>query len=53
VRLTILEARASRSKPDRGIIRALVEVLNQDSEVVTSWKGMNIVLRRDAGSPAR
>jgi acyl dehydratase len=51
VRLTILEARPSRSKPDRGIIRALVEVLNQNGEVVTSWKGMNIVLRRNAPSP--
>jgi acyl dehydratase len=51
VRVTILEARLSQSKPDRGIVRALVEVLNQTGEVVTSWKGLNIVLCRNAGLP--
>lgn len=46
VRLTILEVRRSESKPDRGVIRGLVEVLNQRGEVVTSWKGTAIVLCR-------
>jgi acyl dehydratase len=46
VRVTILEARRSRSKPDRGVVRGLVEVMNQSGEVVTSWKGVNIVLCR-------
>jgi acyl dehydratase len=49
VRLTIIEARRSQSKPDRGIVRVLVEVLNQAGEVVTSWKGMNIVRCRNTG----
>ncbi len=38
VRVEIREARRSESKPDRGIVRAFVEVLNQDREVVmTRW----------------
>jgi acyl dehydratase len=49
VRLTVMEARLSRSKSDRGVVRVLVEVLNQNGEVVTSWKGLNIVLCRNAG----
>ena len=47
VRLTILEARRSQSKPDRGIVRGLVEVLNHSGEVVATWKGVNIVLCRN------
>jgi acyl dehydratase len=50
VRLTIMEVRRSQSKPDRGIVRALVEVLNHDGEVVTTWKGVNIVLCRNKGA---
>jgi acyl dehydratase len=46
VRVTILETRRSKSKPDRGIVRSLVEVLNQDMAVVMSFKGMNILLCR-------
>jgi acyl dehydratase len=46
VRLTILEARPSASKADRGVVKSLVEVLNQSGEVVASWKGINIVLRK-------
>ena len=40
---TIQEARRSRSKPDRGLIRTLLEVLNQDGEVVMSMRPMNFV----------
>ncbi|MGD0237562.1 MAG: MaoC family dehydratase [Syntrophorhabdales bacterium] len=47
VRLTILEARRSQSKPDRGIVRGLIEVLNYSGEVVATWKGVNIVLCRN------
>ncbi|OPY67188.1 MAG: Bifunctional protein PaaZ [Syntrophorhabdaceae bacterium PtaU1.Bin034] len=49
VRMTILEARRSQSKPDRGVVTGLVEVLNQTGETVTSWKGINIVRCRDVG----
>ena len=47
VRVTIAGARRSESKPDRGIIRSFVEVLNQEHDVVTSWKGMAVLRCRD------
>ena len=34
VRVTILDARLSRSRPERGIVRSQIETLNQDEEVV-------------------
>ncbi len=46
IRVTVIEATRSRSKPDRGIVRTLVEVLNQDAEVVMSLKPMNIIACR-------
>jgi acyl dehydratase len=50
IRVTVLEARRSESKPDRGIIRSFVEVLNQNREVVMSVKMVNFV--RSRGSVA-
>ena len=47
VRVTVLESRRSESKPDRGIVRSLVEVLNQDMAVVMSFKGVTMVLCRN------
>jgi acyl dehydratase len=49
MRVTVVEARRSKSKPDRGIVRSLVEVLNQNGEVVISQRPMNLMLCRDAG----
>jgi acyl dehydratase len=46
VRVSVLEATRSRSKPDRGVVRTLIEVLNQDREVVMSLKPMNIIACR-------
>jgi acyl dehydratase len=34
VRVTILDARPSRSRPERGIVRSHIETLNQDGEIV-------------------
>ena len=48
MRVTILEARRSQSKPDRGIVRSSMEVLNQNREVVMSRVGINIVRCRNA-----
>lgn len=45
-RAIVLEARPSRSKPDRGILRFRVEVENQDGEMVMSMEGAGIVGRR-------
>jgi acyl dehydratase len=47
IRVLILEANRSRSKPDRGMVRSQIEVLNQDREVVMSLKAMNILRCRD------
>lgn len=53
VRVAVLEAIPSRSKPDRGLIRTSVAALNQRDEVVMSFKGMNLMLRRPgAAGPA-
>jgi acyl dehydratase len=46
VRVRVLEATRSRSKPDRGIVRTLIEVLNQHEEIVMSMKPMNIIACR-------
>ena len=48
LRATVLEARPSRSKPDQGVVRSLVEVLNQSGEVVMSLKPISIILCRPA-----
>ncbi len=43
VRVTVLEAKLSRSKPGQGTTRSYVEVLNQNGEVVMTWKGIGLV----------
>lgn len=43
VRISILETKRSRSKPDRGLVRSAVELLNQNRECVMSLKAMNIL----------
>jgi acyl dehydratase len=50
LRVSILEARPSRSRPDRGIIRTLIEAVNQNDELVLSMIGMSILRRRQPGS---
>ena len=46
IRVTVLEANVSRSKPDRGVVRTLIEVLNQNGELVMSCKAINLLRRR-------
>ncbi len=53
VRVTVLDAGISRSKPDRGLIRSFIEALNQNDEVVMSLKAMNLLRRRDANTSQR
>jgi acyl dehydratase len=50
VRVTVLEARRSRSKPDRGLVRTRIEALNQDDAVVMSMIAMNLFLCRVPGA---
>jgi len=48
LRITVLESRRSRSKPDRGILRSYIEALNQHSEVVMTMKALNLLRCREA-----
>jgi len=45
-RSEIVECRPSQSKPDRGVLRARHELVNQYGEVVMSMVGMGMYLRR-------
>ena len=46
VRVTVTEARRSRSKPDRGIVRSTVEAVNQDGVTVLRFTATNFVRTR-------
>jgi len=43
IRVTIVEARRSQSKPDRGLVRTRVEAFNQRGELVQSFVAMNLL----------
>jgi acyl dehydratase len=51
LRYTVLETIPSRSKPDRGVVRSLCEVLNQHGEVVMTMKGLGMFFTRNAARP--
>jgi len=46
LRYTVVETVPSRSKPDRGIVRSLCEMRNQDGDVVLTMKGLGMFMRR-------
>jgi acyl dehydratase len=46
LRATIAEARRSRSKPDRGLVRTKAELINGSDEVVLTLTAMNILRAR-------
>ncbi len=46
VRVTVEDARASASKPDRGVVRSLIEVVNQRGEPVMTSRAVNMIARR-------
>jgi acyl dehydratase len=48
LRTTVQEARRSRSKPDRGLVRTRVELVNQSGAVVLTLSAMNLVRTRPA-----
>jgi acyl dehydratase len=49
VQATVLEARRSQSKPDRGIIKTVIEAVNQDGRTVMRAIGTNFLhVRPDA-----
>jgi acyl dehydratase len=43
---TVLEARPSRSKPDRGVVVTQTEMVNQRGEVAMTMRGMTLMRRR-------
>jgi len=45
-RFTVVEAIASRSKPDRGVVKTFTEILNQHDEVVMTMRGLGMFGRR-------
>jgi len=47
-RFTVLEARISNSRPDRGIVRSRGEMFNQDGDVVMQLEATNFFARRPA-----
>lgn len=49
LRTTIVEARPSRSKADRGLVRTRGELINQDDRIVLDLVAMNLLARRDPG----
>lgn len=46
LRVTIVEARASRTKPDRGLVISQMEAINQDDAAVCTMRAMNLVSKR-------
>jgi acyl dehydratase len=46
LRATFVEARRSRSKPDRGLVRTKAELINQDDQTVLELTAMNIIRAR-------
>ena len=49
IKLTVLEAKISRTKPDRGSILHGWEVFNQDNRLVMTMEGYGIFSRRQHG----
>jgi acyl dehydratase len=48
LKMTVLEAKASRSKPDRGMVLHRWEVFNQNQELVMHMEGYGMFKRRAA-----
>lgn len=47
LRVEIVETKRSRSKPDRGLVIAKTELLNQNDKIVFSASIMNLIMMRD------
>lgn len=47
---TTEESRASKSRPEAGIVKTLWEVENQNGELVMTMSGINLFLRRNSGA---
>lgn len=49
LRVTVVETRRSQSKPDRGMIQILQEMMNQNDETVMTIRGWGMYRCRNAG----
>jgi acyl dehydratase len=49
LRITITEARRSRSKPDRGLVRTHAELITSAGETVLTLNAMNLIRARHPG----
>ncbi len=49
LRITVLDVKASTSKPDRGVLTCRHELCNQDGQVVMSFEPAMMTLRRPTG----
>jgi acyl dehydratase len=52
LRVTVNEARRSRSKPDRGLVHTANEMVNQRGEAVMTLKAMTLIRCRHVGLAA-
>ena len=43
LRCTVVQARPSRGKPDRGLVHTAIEILNQNQETVATVPMMNLL----------
>jgi acyl dehydratase len=43
IQATVTEARRSQSRPDRGIVKTLIEAVNQDNRPVTRATAINFL----------
>jgi acyl dehydratase len=50
IRVTVLSAHRSRSKPDRGMVRSRIDVLNLRGDLVMHMTAMNLLLCKPAGA---
>ncbi len=48
VKVRVEDARVSKSRPDRGVVKTHIETINQADAVVMSFKAANFVLTRTA-----
>jgi acyl dehydratase len=48
LRVTVTEARRSRSKPEQGVVRSFVEVLNQKGDAVMTLKPISLIRCRSS-----
>jgi len=53
LRVTVLDTKASNSKPDRGLVRTLAELLDPAGQPVFKATVLNFLRRRDPGSGAQ